>query len=299
MSEQARVECVGVGEALRDCQRFLIEERGLAPATGKEYCRKAALFVEAVGGAGALPRLAAADVAGYVVEYAAGHCWESCRTMLRAVRAFLRYGHVAGLCADLADAVPSVARRPDTAPWRGVDSGRVQELVCHAKSDRSARDAAVVAVIARLGLRAVEVSRLEVGDFDWAGGTVRIRGKGNRVEKMPLPADVGEVVVAYLRVRPAGTGQARVFLAFTAGTPLTPAGICHIVCSACRAAGIEEFGPHTLRHSLGTRLLNEGAGLDQIAQVLRHKSMASTVVYAKADLVSLAAVARPWPGAVK
>ena len=116
---------------------------------------------------------------------------------------------------------------------------------------------------------------------------------------MPLPSDVGEAVVSYLRVRPAGTGHSGVFLSFAAATPLTPAGICHIVRSACRAAGIEEFGPHTLRRSLGTRLLNEGSGLEQIAQVLRHKSVASTVVYAKADLVSLAAVARPWPGAGK
>ncbi|MDR2565122.1 MAG: tyrosine-type recombinase/integrase [Bifidobacteriaceae bacterium] len=277
----------------------MIEERGLAPATGKEYCRKAAVFVEGVGGPGALPGLAAADVAGYVVGYSAAHCWESCRTMLRAVRAFLRYGHVAGLCPDLVDAVPSVARRRDTAPRRGVGAELVGTLVSQTKSNRTARDSAVVALVARLGLRAVAVSRLEVGDIDWAGGTVRINGKGSRVEKMPLPADVGEALVAYLLVRPAGTGHARMFLALAGAQPLTPPGICHIVRSACRAAGIDEFGPHTLRHSLGTRLLNEGAGLDQIAQVLRHKSMASTVVYAKADMVSLTAVARPWPGAGK
>ena len=119
MGEEAHVRCVGIVEVLRDCERFLVEERGVAPATGKEYCRKAAVC-EAVGGAEGLSRLAAADVAGYVVDYAVGHCWESCRTMLRAVRAFLRYGHVAGLCADSADAVPSVARRRDTAPRRGV-----------------------------------------------------------------------------------------------------------------------------------------------------------------------------------
>jgi site-specific recombinase XerD len=153
-------------------------------------------------------------------------------------------------------------------------------------------------LLARLGLRSCEVARLELGDLDWRAGLLRVRGKGGGEACLPLPADVGEAIAAYLRDgRPRAESRA-VFLTLLA--PVRPIRSCSVgsaVARGCERTGQRPVGPHRLRHALAVDMLRGGAALPEIGQVLRHRDLASTAVYAKVDLAALRSVASCWPGA--
>jgi site-specific recombinase XerD len=152
-------------------------------------------------------------------------------------------------------------------------------------------------VLARLGLRCNEVAALQLDDIDWTAGQVRIRGKGPRMENLPLPTDVGEAIVAYLQDgRPACVDR-RLFIRSCAPRQgLTRQAIGGLVRAASVRAELTPHGPHRLRHTLATSLLREGANLAEIAQLLRHQSIQTTVIYAKVDHDTLLDLAQPWPG---
>jgi site-specific recombinase XerD len=148
-----------------------------------------------------------------------------------------------------------------------------------------------------MGRRVGEVAALEVDDVDWHAGELLIRGKARRIERLPLPADVGRALADYLsKFRPA-SGSRRLFLRLVAPfCGLSRGGLIVIVHSACRRAGLEPIAAHRLRHTVASQLLAAGAGLSEIGQLLRHHSIASTAIYAKVDTEALRRLARPWPG---
>ena len=151
----------------------------------------------------------------------------------------------------------------------------------------------------RLGLRSAEVARLELDDLDWRAGEVIVRGKARRQDRLPLPCDLGEALVAYLSARPNGRAR-RVFLTLRPpARPVRPDLVGDVVQRACRRAGVPHIGPHRPRHALATEMLRRGASLVDISQVLRHRDLATTAIYAKVDLARLRPVARPWPGAAR
>jgi integrase/recombinase XerD len=192
------------------------------------------------------------------------------------------------------------------AGWRGaglpkaLPAGHVAALVASCVRDSAAgkRDFAVLVLLARLGLRACEVAALRLDDIDWRAGEIVIRGKGRRDERMPLPADVGEALAGYLHSgRQAGAGLRTVFVrACAPAGPLSAGAVKAIVRRACRRAGLAEAGAHRLRHTAAVQMLRAGSPLAEIGQVLRHRSAATTAIYAKADHAALAALALPWPG---
>jgi len=155
-------------------------------------------------------------------------------------------------------------------------------------------------LLARLGLRAGEVVALTLDDFDWDSGTLIVHGKGKRQERLPLPEDVGEAVANYLRGSRPRCATRRVFIRLQAPHRgfNSSAAIDEVVRRALERTGLnpEHKGAHLLRHSLATRLLNNGASLEQIAQLLRHAHPQTTEIYAKVDLQALRALAQPWPG---
>jgi integrase/recombinase XerD len=158
-------------------------------------------------------------------------------------------------------------------------------------------------VISRLGLRASEVVNLTLDDLDWTEGAIRIRGPAQRVDRLPLPADVGAALVDYLRhVRP-DCASRNVFIRSRAPQRalLGPSAVSCIVRRALRRAGIDAptKGAHLLRHSLATQMLGGGASLGEIAEILRHRSLQTTTIHAKVDIVSLHTLALPWPGGVQ
>lgn len=154
-------------------------------------------------------------------------------------------------------------------------------------------------MLARLGLRAGEVAALGLDDIDWRAGEITVRGKGSRAERLPLPADAGEAIAGYLRDgRPEPfEGARQVFLRVRAPhRGLTTGGVSQAVFPAGQRAGVGRVFAHRLRHSAATGMLAAGAPLTEIGQVLRHRRLLSTAIYAKADVPALRALARRWPG---
>jgi len=154
--------------------------------------------------------------------------------------------------------------------------------------------------LVRLGLRAGELAALRLDDIDWRAGTIVIRGKGHQVEQLPWPVDVGEAVVAYLRRgRPTTAEDRTLFVRVKAPhRALSTGGVSQIIVAAARRAGLRRVHAHRLRHTAATQLLRAGAGLPEIGQLLRHRRLETTAIYAKVDRVALRAIARPWPGGV-
>ena len=151
----------------------------------------------------------------------------------------------------------------------------------------------------RLGLRASEVAGLRLDDIDWRAGEIVVRGKGRREDRLPLPADVGEAIAGYLQRGRPKTVQREVFLRALAPIgPLGRGGISTVVRRACRRAGLPPVGAHVLRHTLACELVGAGVSLPEISEVLRHRSIASSSIYARVDIEGLRAVAQPWPGGV-
>jgi integrase len=159
------------------------------------------------------------------------------------------------------------------------------------------RDYAVITLLVRLGLRAGEVAAVQLDDVDWRRGEIVVRGKGRRLERLPLPVDVGEALAGYLRRgRPRTSCRALFVRARAPLWGLTPVAVNGIVGRACGRAGLPPVGPHRLRHTAASEMLRAGGSLPEIAQVLRHRSPATTALYAKVDHRALRELAEPWPG---
>jgi site-specific recombinase XerD len=178
----------------------------------------------------------------------------------------------------------------------------IQRLLdgCDRSSAVGIRNFAIMTLVARLGLRSIEVARLELRDVDWRAGELVVRGKGRRHDRLPLPVEVGEALVAYLSSGRNPEGARHLFLTCRAPRgPIRADLVGDVVERACQRAGLPAVGPHRLRHALASELLRHGAGLVAISQVLRHQDLATSALYAKVDLDALRHVARPWPGAVR
>jgi integrase/recombinase XerD len=278
---------------------YLAGERALAASTIRYYLDEARGFL--AGREGRLAGLAAAEVGGYVAAECRRRSTGMAKILVTALRSLLRFLVLEGLVAPgLQDAVPSVAGWRGGGLPRALPDGQVAALLasCDRDTARGRRDFAVLTLLARLGLRACEAAALELDDIGWRAGTVTIRGKGRRDEQLPLPSDVGEALAGYLRYgRPAGGASRRVFLLSRApGGSMSADAVKAVVRNACRRAGLAPVGAHRLRHSAATGMLRSGAPLAEIGQVLRHRSVSTTAIYAKVDHGALRQLAMPWPG---
>ena len=162
------------------------------------------------------------------------------------------------------------------------------------------RNYAMLLLLARLGLRAPEVVAIQLDDIDWQAGEILIRGKGKLHDRMPLVADVGEAIVDYIKNGRVGTSRTLFVSSFGPHRPFKDAQILnYILHEAYEKTGLEPpqkyVGSHVLRHSLATDMLRKGASLDEIGDVLRHRSKMTTTIYAKHDINALRSIARPWP----
>jgi integrase len=243
--------------------------------------------------------LTGADVNAFLLRECARVSAGSAKGRVAELRALLRFLYLEGLIPlQLGGAVPPVGGwRLATIP-RLVSADDVQRVIdsCDAGTVAGARDRAIMLLVARLGLRSVEVARLELDDVDWRRGELTVRCKGRREDRLPLPTDVGEALSGYLAVRGRAEGSRRVF--FTCRVPhgpILPGVVNEVLGRGCTRAGIAHFGPHRMRHALAGELLRRGVGLVAISQVLRHQDLATTAVYAKVDLPALRRVAQPWP----
>lgn len=300
--EPAPVQPQGpLDELLADYHGYLLSERGLCEHTVFDgYGPVAELFLaEFVGPEGlGLERLSAAEVTAFLAREFPRRSVSGARDLAGALRSLLRYLHLAGLIpTPLVWAVPSVADLRDRALPRGLEPGTVRKLLasCDRRRLVGRRDYAILVLLARLGLRAGEIAALELDDVDWRSGLLLVHGKGARQDVLPLPGDVGEAIVGYLRRRPRCECRA-LFLRVTAPRrEMNRSTIGWVVRAACDRAGLPRVGPHRLRHTAATDMLRAGASLAEIGQVLRHREQRTTAIYAKVDRARLRELARPWP----
>jgi integrase/recombinase XerD len=291
-----------VEELLADFRVYLASERGLVAGTVRNYERAARTFLEdrvARVGELELGRLGAADVSGFLARECPRRSVSGAMDLAAKLRPLLRYLHVAGLIeAPLVWAVPNVADLRGRSLPKGVSPVWVAAMLAGCDPERAIgrRDLAVLLLLWRLGLRAGEVAAIELDDIDWRAGELLVHGKGHREDRMPLPVDVGDALVAYLRVRRASEHRALFLCELAPFGPLTSDVVATIVRRACRRAGVPEVGPHRLRHTAATEMLRARCSLEEIAQVLRHRQLESTALYARVDVDSLRALALPWPG---
>lgn len=288
---------------IADYREWLIAERGLAPATVHRYERLAPRFLAGrVGAEGELDveGLTGAQVSAFLERECARVSLGAAKGRVAELRSLLRFLHLRGLTElALAEAVPSVAGWRETGIPQAISREDVMRLLesCDRSQLDGTRNFAILTLLARLGLRSVEVSRLELGDLDWRCGEVSVRGKARRIDRLPLPTDVGEALADYLSLRDRHDSR-RVFLTLRAPTrPIRAELVGDVVRRACGEARVPLVGAHRLRHALARELLREGASLIDIGQVLRHRDLATTAIYAKVDLGRLRQVAQPWPGA--
>ncbi len=281
---------------------WCLTQRGLTATTTDQYVRRVAVFLGLwrpdeeirlveLDGRAVLDTVRAASVLMPA---------PSLRCMVTALRSFLRFLYVTGrVSVALVTAVPALKAWPRTALPSAIPAAEARRLVtsCDTTTGRGRRDAAVLVVLLRLGLRASEVARLELDDIDWRQGEITIKGKGGHDDVLPLPVEVGEAIAAYLSDgRPSGSGSRSVFLTAVAPVrPLSGDGVALLVRRACRRAGVAPCGPHRLRHTLATETLRAGAPMAEVAQLLRHVDQATSSIYAAADMAAVAALARPWP----
>jgi integrase/recombinase XerD len=293
--------------ALARYREYLVHERGLGHATARNYVDAVRPFLRRRlspdGDALDWDSLDAADVTAFVVARTPSQSRCAAKMTVTALRSLLGFLHVDGLIARrLTGAVPSVAGWRLAGLPKALTPAEIQALFasCDRRTRMGRRDFAVLTTLVRLGLRAGELAALRLDDIDWRTGTIVIRGKGHQVEPLPWPADVGEAVVAYLRRgRPTTALDRTVFVRVTAPhRALSSGAVSEIVAAAARRAGLGLMHAHRLRHTAATQLLRAGAPLPEIGQLLRHRRLLTTAIYAKVDRTALRTIARPWPGGV-
>lgn len=289
-------------EAVVDAYRsYEMVERGLAEVTVRNSCFLVRQFLawRAATGRPALELLEAGELCEYVGHEAGRLQIGSVRQSVGVLRTFCRFLFATGVTPmDLSGAVPSVSGiRFDGLP-KALEREVVQALLASCALDRPTgrRDYAILLLMARLGLRAVEVARIELGDIDWRAGEVMVRGKGGRHDRLPLPGGVGEALAGYLVKARRPSSSRSVFLA-AAGPPvgMSPNAVVFVSRTASARAGIAVVGGHRLRHTAGTELLRGGASLREVGEVLRQSDRMTTSIYAKVDERSLRGAVRAWP----
>lgn len=286
---------------------YLTVERGLGTETACGYVDAVRLFLQGRispdGLALELAELTAADVIAFVVRRCPQQGQSAAKLTVTALRSLLGFLHVDGaISQSLAAAVPSVAGRRLSGLPKALDPDQVRRLLasCDSRTPNGCRDLAVLTILVRLGLRADELARLALDDIDWRAGEIIVHGKANCTKRLPLPTDVGEAVVAYLRCgRPASARGRTMFVRIKAPhRSLSACGVTQIVAAAARRAGLGRIHAHRLRHTAATQMLRAGASLPEIGQLLRHRRALTTAIYAKVDRDRLRTIARPWPGEV-
>jgi site-specific recombinase XerD len=286
-------------------QQYLIYQRNLTPSTIHSYLNTVEHFLsqrfETMSPN--LDALCAQDVTGFMLQQARRYSAGQTQLIGSALRSFFRFLlQQALITTDLAQCVPTPARRRLSTLPKFISADDVERLLhsIDQKTPEGRRNHAIMQLLARLGLRAAEVAALTLNDLDWDAGEIIVRGKGGRCDRLPLPYEVGQAIANYLRDGRPSCSTRCVFVRHRAPQRGFANGeaVGTIVRRALDRAGLNPAhkGAHLLRHSLATRLLRNGASLAEIGELLRHRNLNTTQIYAKVDESALRKLALPWPG---
>ena len=294
-----------IAEELSRYNVHMRDARGLAIGTREHRLAMVSrlLLCKFAGRDIAIGELQPEDVRGFIAtELTRVNSVSHASALAAALRAYFRYR---ATCGDALHALLGVISSP--ARWslaslpRALTTEEVQRLLAHCTQARPTplRVLAMVRLALDLGLRVGEIARLELADFDWRAGTVTLkRTKSRRQDVLPLPAATGQALAEYLQhERPAST-LPTLFVRRVAphDKPIGVDMVRSVIGNALRSAGIAHSRCHSLRHTLACRLVNSGSSIKEVADVLRHRSLNTSLIYAKLDLQLLAEVALPWPG---
>jgi integrase/recombinase XerD len=291
---------------LADFEAYLIKQRGLSPRTIGHTLGFANRFLDHRFGNRTvdLTRLRAADSTDFLQHVLVRRTPYRDKTVTTHLRTFFQYLFARGATAtNLALSIPKTAQRWDARLPRHLSPDGVEAVLASVRGNprHGARDYAMLLLMARLGLRAPEVIAIRLDDIDWRAGELMVRGKGELHDRVPISGEVGEALSHYLRNERGSTTCRAVFVSHRAPHRAFKDGqiVNAILKDALAATGQKPVTPyvgsHVLRHSLATRLVNAGASLDEVGDVLRHRSRSSTMIYARLDIDGLRSIAQPWP----
>lgn len=293
-------------ELRKDYEQYLRNQRGLSEAT---IIRNRSIVDRFLNfrfgeGLGDLSEITPADIAAFLQHVTEGKRPFRDKSLSTHLRSFFRYLFKVGKTpANLALSVPRVRQQYGTRLPRHLSPEQVESLLgairCGSSCDR--RNYAMVLMMARLGLRAPEVIAMQIDDIDWRAGEIIVRGKGNLHDRVPLPQDVGKAVADYISHGRGAVAARALFV--TSHAPYRPLKDGQILNNLLRTAfastGLKPpapyVGSHILRHSLAVNLVRRGASLEEIGDMLRHRSRQSTMIYARLDIDGLRSITQPWP----
>jgi integrase/recombinase XerD len=294
-------------EILRVYQRHLCQVRGLSPSTCRQRLRDVRLFLQAaaVRQIGDLSQLGPVRLVNYLSAQRTHYQPASLRNIASSVRDFLRFARQQGWTSGFQElGVPQIAcgARNDLPVYLSAPQLESLLAVWDRNTPEGARDLAISLCLAKLGLRASEVAGLVLEDINWRQATVCWeRSKNSTRAPLPLLAEVGEAIAHYLRRGRPRCAYRQVFLFHQPARPLTSQAVSAVIRRGLRCCGIElpRAGAHVLRHTLASHLVQNGASLKEVADVLRHRELNSASVYAHVDLPNLRLLALPWPQEVR
>ncbi len=286
-------------------EAYLRRQRGLAESTIANCAHYMERFLAFRFGdkLGDLNAITPDDIVAFVGKLKAGSLPRRYKSLPSHLRNLFKFLFWSGKTKrNLANSLPRVAQtNPNNLP-RHLNPEQIRRLIEAVRTNDALgrRNYAMLLLMARLGLRAPEVIAIQLDDIDWRAGEILIRGKGKLHDRMPLPIDAGGAIVDYIKNGRKGDSRALFVSAKTPHPPFKDAQILNaVLCDAFERTGLKPpqkyVGSHLLRHSLATDMLRKGASLDEIADVLRHRSRASTTIYAKYDIDGLRSIARRWP----
>jgi integrase/recombinase XerD len=288
---------------LDEFEAWLLRERSTRERTAAAYTARVAGFAEWLSGPveQSLRTLTAATVIEWVnLEAARGLKASTLGKQMVMLRSFLQFCHRSGRTGqDFAGVVPHAASWrlssiPDPVPVGTIDA-LFDSL--DLRSPKGLRDRAMLLLLTGLGLRACEIAGLRLDDIGWQTGSLRIHGKGDRRDELPLPDDVGKALEDYVLAGRGGKveGDAVFWTVIHPVQPLTANGVCGAVRQVCVNAKVTKFGPHRLRQTFATGALASGATLQEVQGLLRHAQLRTTAIYAKVDKSRLTQLVPEWP----
>ncbi|MDA8254345.1 MAG: tyrosine-type recombinase/integrase [Betaproteobacteria bacterium] len=294
-----------VTDELRRYDDHLRDVRGLAAGTRRNHCRIVAQLLRkkfAGGGGVTTVTLRPVDIRRFIARQLGDSPSHSAAAQLAtALRSYFRYRNV---CGDSVAGLNAVISSP--VQWklaslpRALKPDEVHRLLGAFPYGRMPRRGyAIVRCALDMGLRAGEIANLLIDDIDWREGTVTLKGtKSRRQDILPLSMATGQALADYLQhERPATPSRALFFCRRESrDIPITTHAVQNVIRRACRRVGLPDSGSHLLRHTLACRLVENGSSLKEVADVLRHRSLETTRIYAKLDTPNLAEVALSWPG---